>query len=76
MTDKMRERLEAEPEVMDARDAALYLGIGMDALYQYAAEKTIPAFKMGNRWKFRRKLLDAWMNSQSGVSIDKEGKLR
>jgi excisionase family DNA binding protein len=54
-------------EVMDIRQAAEYLGISADSLYRYASEGVIPAFKLGNRWRFKRSLLDAWMVEQSGV---------
>ena len=55
-------------EVMDIRQAAGYLGISGDSLYRYASEGLIPAFKLGNRWRFKRSLLDAWMDQQSRAS--------
>jgi excisionase family DNA binding protein len=54
-------------EVMDIRQAADYLGISGDTLYRYASEGFIPAFKLGNRWRFKRSLLDAWMIQMSGT---------
>lgn len=54
-------------EVMDIRQAADYLGISGDTLYRYASEGFIPAFKLGNRWRFRKSLLDGWMDEKSGV---------
>jgi excisionase family DNA binding protein len=62
-------------EVMDIRQAAEYLGISGDTLYRYASEGFIPAFKLGNRWRFKRSLLDAWMvkmssgNATSNVTV-------
>jgi excisionase family DNA binding protein len=53
-------------EVMDIRQAAEYLGISGDTLYRYASEGFVPAFKLGNRWRFKRSLLDAWMVEKSG----------
>ncbi len=53
-------------EVMDIRQASDYLGISGDTLYRYASEGVIPAFKLGNRWRFKRSLMDAWMIEQSG----------
>ncbi len=55
-------------EVMDIRQAADYLGISGDTLYRYASEGFVPAFKLGNRWRFRKSLLDAWMDEKSGVN--------
>ncbi len=54
-------------EVMDIRQASEYLGISADSLYRYASEGMVPAFKLGNRWRFKRSLLDAWMVEQSGA---------
>ena len=55
-------------EVMDIRQAAEYLGISGDTLYRYASEGFVPAFKLGNRWRFRKSLLDDWMDRKSGVT--------
>ncbi len=55
-------------EVMDIRQASDYLGISGDTLYRYASEGFVPAFKLGNRWRFRKSLLDGWMDEKSGVT--------
>ncbi|MBT9330514.1 helix-turn-helix domain-containing protein [Acidipila sp. 4G-K13] len=52
---------------MDIRQASDYLGISPDSLYRYASEGFIPAFKLGNRWRFRRSRLEEWMDRQSGL---------
>jgi len=52
-------------EVMDIRQASEYLGISPDTLYKYASESFVPAFKLGNRWRFKRSRLDEWMDRQS-----------
>ena len=61
-------------EVMDIRQAADYLGISSDTLYKYASESFIPAFKLGNRWRFKKSRLDDWMDQQSGASRQAEVK--
>ena len=66
-------------EVMDIRQASDYLGISPDTLYKYASEGFVPAFKLGNRWRFKRSRLDEWMDRQSEVqagaaSVDAEQK--
>lgn len=52
-------------EVMTLREASEYLGISPDTLYKYLSEKSIPAFKLGNRWRFKKDLLDRWMERKS-----------
>ena len=56
-------------EVLDIRQAAEYLGISADSLYKYASENFIPAFKLGNRWRFKRSLLESWMEQQSASNV-------
>ena len=62
-------------EVMTLREASQYLGISPDTLYKYVlkdaqtakrrSDDRIPAFKLGNRWKFKKTVLDRWMEKQS-----------
>jgi len=52
-------------EVMDIREASEYLGISRETLYKYVYEERIPAFKLGTRWRFKKTVLDRWMERQS-----------
>ncbi|HEY4681646.1 MAG TPA: helix-turn-helix domain-containing protein [Candidatus Acidoferrales bacterium] len=51
-------------EVMNIRQASQYLGVSPDTLYRYVYQDKIPAFKLGNRWKFKKTILDRWMEKQ------------
>jgi excisionase family DNA binding protein len=81
-----RERLSGNPEssgvktnmadsreVMNIRQASQYLGVSPDTLYKYVNEQKIPAFKLGNRWRFKKSKLDQWMEEQS-VEMEEKGK--
>jgi excisionase family DNA binding protein len=48
-------------EVMSLRQASQYLGVSPDTLYRYISEGQVPAFKLGNRWKLKKTILDRWM---------------
>ena len=52
-------------EVMNIRQASNYLGVSPDTLYKYVGEQRIPAFKLGNRWRFKKSRLDQWMEEKS-----------
>ncbi len=52
-------------EVMNIRQASQYLGVSPDTLYKYVNEQKIPAFKLGNRWRFKKSKLDQWMEEKS-----------
>ncbi len=62
-------------EVMNIRQASHYLGISPDTLYKYLSAAKIPAFKLGNRWRFKKTTLDRWMDRQSH-SGDAKGLMR
>lgn len=53
------------PDVMTIREASNYLRISTDALYKYASDGFVPAFKLGNRWRFRKTRLDEWMDAKA-----------
>ena len=59
------QKTERFKEVMTVREASQYLGISPDTLYKYLSEDKIPAFKLGNRWRFKKDLLDRWMERKS-----------
>lgn len=58
-------------EVFSIRQAADYLGISTDTLYKYVYAEKVPCFKLGNRWKFKKSILDKWMETQSGAAKKK-----
>jgi excisionase family DNA binding protein len=60
-------------EVMNIRQASQYLGVSPDTLYKYVNEQKIPAFKLGNRWRFKKSKLDQWMEEKS-MEVEPRGK--
>jgi excisionase family DNA binding protein len=73
----MADTRELSREVMNIRQASAYLGVSTDTLYKYVYEEKIPAFKLGNRWKFKKTILDAWMEKKSlGGNAEDKGKKR
>ena len=61
-------------EVMNIRQASQYLGVSPDTLYKYVGEQRIPAFKLGNRWRFKKSKLDQWMEEKSSQMEGKSNK--
>lgn len=52
-------------EVMTVLEASHYLGVSKETLYKYLLEDRVPAFRLGNRWRFKKAVLDRWMEAQS-----------
>jgi len=60
-------------EVMNIRQASQYLGVSPDTLYKYVNEQRLPAFKLGNRWRFKKSKIDQWMEEKT-VETEPRGK--
>jgi two-component system, probable response regulator PhcQ len=46
---------------------ARYLHINKFTVYRLITRKKIPAFKVGNQWRFKRAIIDAWLMAKSNV---------
>ena len=53
-----------EHEIMTLEEVAHYLRLKPQTLYKWAQEKRIPAVKLGKEWRFRRSILDRWLDEQ------------
>lgn len=53
-----------EKEVLTPKEAANYLRISQSSLYRYMRNKQIPCFKVGNRWRFKKSVLDKWIEKE------------
>ena len=49
---------------MTLEEVALYLRLKPQTIYKWAQEKRIPAVKLGKEWRFRRSILDRWLDEQ------------
>ena len=56
-------------EVMNSRQASQDLGVSPATLYKYVTEEKIPAFKLGNRWKFQKTILDQSREQKSTMNM-------
>ena len=51
-------------ELMTIEEVAEYLRMKPQTIYRWAQDKRIPAAKLGKEWRFRRKIIDAWLDEQ------------
>lgn len=52
------------PEIMTIEEVAEYLRIPLSSLYKLAQQGKIPASKVGRHWRFRREVIDKWIDNQ------------
>lgn len=53
-----------EHEILTLEEVAHYLRLKPQTIYKWAQEKRIPAVKLGKEWRFRRSILDRWLDDQ------------
>lgn len=51
-------------DIMTAKEVAAYLKINERTVLKYASENQLPAVKVGGQWRFKREVLDRWLESQ------------
>ncbi len=51
-----------QPAIMTVREVAQYLRMHEMTIYRMAREGDIPAYKVGNRWRFNRSRLEEWLS--------------
>ncbi len=51
-------------EILTIEDVAAYLRLTPQTIYKWAQEKRIPAAKLGKEWRFRKSILDRWLDEQ------------
>jgi excisionase family DNA binding protein len=56
-----------QEKLLTTEQVASYLKIDKFTVYRLVTQKKIPAFKVGNQWRFKRKMIDAWLNKNSNL---------
>lgn len=70
--DGSAEGAEQFPEVMTVKQAAEYLQVNDQVLYRYVREEKVPVARMGTTIRFKKSVLDAWLEGESWKSIGME----
>ena len=50
-----------EEKLLSVDDVCEYLGIGRDTIYKWIAVKSLPAYRLGRLWKFKKEEVDKWI---------------
>ena len=53
-------------EILTIQEVAKLLKVADKTVYTMAQKGTLPAFKVGGLWRFRRQDLDTWINERVG----------
>jgi excisionase family DNA binding protein len=59
-----------QEKLLTTEQVATYLKIDKFTVYRLVTQKKIPAFKVGNQWRFKKRLLDDWLKKNSNLSSE------
>ena len=57
-------KLPADDGFMTTEEVLEYLQVNLRTVYRLIKSKNIPAIRVGRQWRFRRRDIDAWLESQ------------
>ncbi|MGQ9601574.1 MAG: helix-turn-helix domain-containing protein [Candidatus Bipolaricaulia bacterium] len=63
-----------EKEVMTAEELAEYLSFSKNWVYRKAEAGELPGVKLGNRWRFKKAVIDKWLEKR--IAAEERGEAR
>ena len=63
-------------EIMTVEEVAKYLKLKPQTVYKWAQEGHLPGAKLGKEWRFRRQMIDEWIDAQIMLSKGGENWMR
>jgi len=54
-------------DLQTPEQVARYLNVNKFTVYRLVTQKKIPAFKVGNQWRFKQEIIDAWLLDKSNL---------
>jgi len=58
-------------DIMTVEEVAKFLKMKPQTVYKWAQEGRIPGTKLSKEWRFRRRILDEWLNTR--ITLSKGG---
>ena len=70
----MKKKVKDSPEILTVKQLASYLQMDEHTIYRLAKSGKIPAMKIGAEWRFKKNLIDKWIEEKSISNIKRETK--
>ena len=61
----MKKKVKDSPEILTVKQLASYLQMDEHTIYRLAESGKIPAMKIGAKWRFKKDLIDKWIEERS-----------
>jgi excisionase family DNA binding protein len=54
--------------LLSSQEVARFLNINKFTVYRLVAQRKIPAFKVGNQWRFKKSMIEAWLRKNMNIA--------
>jgi len=54
-------------QLLTVAQVANYLNVNEFTIYRMVADGRLPAFKVGNQWRFKKRLIEKWLRANANV---------
>jgi excisionase family DNA binding protein len=51
-----------QENLLTTEQVACYLRVDKFTVYRLVTQKKMPAFKVGNQWRFKKRMIEDWLN--------------
>jgi excisionase family DNA binding protein len=58
-----------QENLLTTEQVAEYLKVDKFTIYRLVMQRDLPAFKVGNQWRFKRSLIEAWLSEKSNLNL-------
>ena len=58
-----------QEDLLTTEQVARYLKVDKFTIYRLVAQRKLPAFKVGNQWRFKREMIDAWLTRNMNMTV-------
>ena len=55
-------------QLLTLEQVAEYFNVDKFTVYRLLSDKDLPAFKVGNQWRFKRKMIENWLAKNSNAN--------
>ena len=62
-----------QTDILTIRELSAYLKMAEKTLYRLVAEGSVPGFKVGGAWRFRKAEIDRWIKQQERSNQKSDG---
>jgi excisionase family DNA binding protein len=63
-----------QENLLTVDQVARYLRVDKFTIYRLVTQRKIPAFRVGNQWRFKRAMIDSWLIENANFSKGKPRK--